>query len=76
MDKLKTRDYHIFVMALAMSITAETKESADECFNVSQNMATVLNDIQVARAKREVKNANNEDMLLGLISKSKGSIYG
>ena len=55
-----TNDYEALVLALTLSITAQTEEKSKQCVGMAQELATKLSEIEVERAKREAKKKADE----------------
>ena len=49
-----TNDYEALVLALRLSITADTDEQFNRALEMAEGFAARLTDIEVARAKKEV----------------------
>ena len=49
-----TNDYEALVLALKLSITADTDEQFNRALEMAEGFAARLTDIEVARAKKEV----------------------
>ena len=49
-----TNDYEALVLALRLSITADTDEQFNRALEMAEGFAVRLTDIEVARAKKEV----------------------
>ena len=50
-----TNDYEALVLALKLSITADTDEQFNRALQMAESFAAKLTDIEVARAKKEVE---------------------
>ena len=50
-----TNDYEALVLALKLSITADTDEQFNRALAMAESFAVKLTDIEVARAKKEVE---------------------
>jgi len=50
-----TNDYEALVLALRLSITADTDEQFNRALEMAEGFAVRLTDIEVARAKKEVE---------------------
>lgn len=50
-----TNDYEALVLALKLSITADTDEQFNRALQMAESFAVKLTDIEVARAKKEVE---------------------
>ena len=48
-------DYEALVCALRLAVTAPTEEKSKQCLNMAEEFASKLNDLEVARAKREAE---------------------
>ena len=49
-----TNDFEALVLALRLSITADTDEQFNRALEMAEGFAARLTDIEVARAKKEV----------------------
>tara|TARA_B110001450_G_C17466913_1_gene418589 strand:- start:152 stop:334 length:183 start_codon:yes stop_codon:yes gene_type:complete len=49
-----TNDYEALVLALKLSITADTDEQFNRALEMAEGFSARLTDIEVARAKKEV----------------------
>ena len=52
-----TNDYEALVLALRLSITADTDEQFNRALEMAEGFAARLTDIEVARAKKEAAEA-------------------
>jgi len=52
-----TNDYEALVLALRLSITADTDEQFNRALEMAESFAAKLTDIEVARAKKEAEEA-------------------
>ena len=52
-----TNDYEALVLALRLSITADTDEQFNRALEMAESFAAKLTDIEVARAKKEAAEA-------------------
>ena len=50
-----TNDFEALVLALRLSITADTDEQFNRALEMAEGFAARLTDIEVARAKKEVE---------------------
>ena len=50
-----TNDYEALLLALRLSITADTDEQFNRALEMAEGFAARLTDIEVARAKKEVE---------------------
>ena len=53
--KKPANDYEALLLILELGITAPTDKKSDECIELADSLCQQMNDIEIARAKREVK---------------------
>ena len=54
-------DYEALVLALRLAVTAPTEEKSKQCLAMAEEFASKLNDLEVARAKREAEKSLDKE---------------
>lgn len=72
---MEDNNYNAFVYALALAVYSPSETYAQRCLAIAKDFSLPLDDIQFAKAKREVDAANNNGELIHLIM-AKSQIVG
>ena len=54
-------DYEALVIALRLAVTAPSEEKSKQCLAMAEEFASKLNDLEVARAKREAEKSLDKE---------------
>ena len=54
-------DYEALLLALRLAVTAPTEEKSKQCLAMAEEFASKLNDLEVARAKREAEKSLDKE---------------